>query len=893
MTLEPGTRLGPYEIVAPLGAGGMGEVYRARDTRLGRDVAIKALPEGFENDAERVARFEREAKLLASLQHTNIGSIFGLEVVEGRRHLVLEFIEGETLQMRLSRGALPAGEALEVCAQIATALEAAHEAGVIHRDLKPGNVMLKSDGTVKVLDFGLAKSSAPDGAAPAGDLSASPTMTYAATGVGVILGTAAYMSPEQARGKHVDRRTDIWSFGCVLYECLCGRRMIEGETVSDMVARILERDPEWSALPANTPAHVKALLKRCLTKDARARLRDIGEARIVLASGMAPAEPAGFAPEATAPASAPAPRRAGWRHGLALVAVALAGLALGVLLPLRRSANDGDVTRLSLLPTEQDGELGDIGSYAISPDGRTLVFSMSDSSSTVRLYVRGLGDTEARRLDGTEGATWPFWSPDSRQVGFFSDGRLRKIAAAGGAVLTVCEASNGRGGAWGAEGRIVFAPDARGGLWVVAAAGGAPRQVTWPNTARGDMSHRFPVFLPDGKHFLFAVNSVTSGQTAEIRMGTADGAPTRALLESSNAVAFAAPDLVVFTRDRALLVQRVDLRACRPIGEPRLLEDQPELQGGVQLAPPVSSSLDGRLVYVSRDQRPSGVSWVEDDGRLTPTRVRFPIPSGVCALSPDGRRIAIAVTDANNFANWIGDLETGEVAQVAPSGKGVQFPIWTPAGNRLVGATISGVRQLDPASGADSSVELGDNVWRVGSSWTPDGGTLVMDATTEGARMDIQVLPWKPGARPVPWLATKAAESMSTLSHDGRALAYVSDASGRNELYVDGFPAHTQAVRVGPANSTLQGPLAAVAWRADDRRLYYVGGDGYQLMAVDVNLTPSPSVGAPRVVCTIPREVSAVCLLADGRMLALAPEGSYQRSLTVVTGWQNEKTERK
>ena len=421
MTLAPGTRIGPYEITGPLGSGGMGEVHRARDSRLGRDVAIKALPDALAHDAERVARFEREARLLASLNHPNIGGIHGLEEAEGRRYLVLEFVEGETLAQRLRRGALPIREATSVCRSIAAALEAAHESGVIHRDLKPGNVMIRADGVVTVLDFGRATGGAAAASGDAG-LSASPTMTYAATGVGVVLGTAAYMSPEQARGKTVDRRTDIWSFGCVLFECLTGRQVVDGETVSDVIARILEREPDWSALPPSVPSAVRELLARCLDKDAKQRLRDIGDARLVLEKDASASSMLGQA----ASSSGAAGSRARSGRG-ALVAALAAGLAVGaalcaVLAPrfAPGGAVPGGLTHLSVaLP--DDPRIYDL---ALGADGRTFAFRglpvrLSDQGEdAMRLYIRRLDSFDLRELPGTEGAEAFRFTPDGRSILF-------------------------------------------------------------------------------------------------------------------------------------------------------------------------------------------------------------------------------------------------------------------------------------------------------------------------------------------------------------------------------------------------------------------------------------------------------------------------------------------
>jgi hypothetical protein len=409
--LTAGSKLGPYEILSPLGAGGMGEVYRARDTRLGRDVAIKALPPEFAQNAERLARFEREAKVLASLSHPNIAGIHGLEDVVGARYLVLEFVEGETLAARLARGPMAIDDALYVCAQVATAIEVAHEAGIIHRDLKPGNVMLKPDGTVKVLDFGLAKSGGTSTSPSDVNLSASPTLTYAGTNAGVVLGTAAYMSPEQARGKNVDRRSDIWSFGCVLYECLSGRPLFDGDTVSDLIAKILQTEPDWSALPAQTPARVRTLLARCLTKDPKQRLRDIGEARITLAD---------TAPDAPTPPGGSAARGNNrWPMWAALVIVA--SLIVGFAARFLSHAPAAVPVALSImLPkgTRLDGGVEN-GLLAITPDGTGVAFTASIGAVSHGLFVRRFDKPELTELAGTDGSACPFFSPDGEWVAFF------------------------------------------------------------------------------------------------------------------------------------------------------------------------------------------------------------------------------------------------------------------------------------------------------------------------------------------------------------------------------------------------------------------------------------------------------------------------------------------
>src|SRR5215469_11603711 len=539
MSLGTGTRLGQYEILAPIGAGGMGEVYKARDTKLKRDVAIKVLPDPFASDPERMARFQREAEVLASLNHPNIAHIYGVE----ERALVMELVEGEPLS-----GPLPIDLALGYAQQIAGALEYAHEKGVIHRDLKPANVKVTTEGVVKLLDFGLAKA-IEDPARQGEDASNSPTLTLGATRAGMIMGTAAYMSPEQARGKPADRRADIWSFGAVLYEMLAGRRAFEGESVSDTLAGVLKLDPDWNALPAATPPAIRNLIRRCLTKDRRHRLQAIGEARIVLETPLSD-EPAAVAP-------APRHRRLPWIVAAVTAVVALA-LILRNFFYFRKAAPVQHVLRYTIAAPENATTLH---SFAISPDGK-LVAMAAEVKGKRQLWLRALDSLQIRPVQGTDDAVFPFWSPDSRYIGFFGQGKLKKIAAGGGPVQSLCEAPSGRGGSWNRDNVIVFSTSMSTGVVIrrVSATGGVPSDFT-----KSKGRSEFPVFLRDGRHFLYLFGGVPADQNG-IYLSSLDGTENQRIMPDLSSVVIAAGRML-FVRESTLMVQPFESVSGQAAGE--------------------------------------------------------------------------------------------------------------------------------------------------------------------------------------------------------------------------------------------------------------------------------------------------------------------------------------
>jgi serine/threonine-protein kinase len=710
VALGPGTQIGPYEITAQIGAGGMGEVYRATDTNLGRDVAIKILPVAFAQDPERLARFEREARTLASLNHPNIAIIHGVEKSAGLYALVMELVEGETLADRLARGATPLDEALPTARQIAEALEAAHEQGIVHRDLKPANIKLRPDGMVKVLDFGLAKIAEVNPSSVSGvgqsiglaGVSRSPTITTPAmTQLGMVLGTAAYMAPEQARGKPIDKRADIWSFAAVLFEMITGRRAFDGDDVSITLASVMMKEPDWAALPSTTPMPLRRLLVRCLTKDPKARLRDIGEARLQIEELLSGT----IAEDTTSGASR---RRSIWPAvslaGVLLV-VAMAAIAFIIWAPWRRPAT---------MPVRLEASIGadvnlftDQGPAAIlSSDGTTLAFvAQNAGSGDPQLYVRRLDQLAATPLAGTEGARNPFFSPDGQWIAFFAGGKLKKVAISGGAVVTLCEAPDGRGGSWADDGTIVFlpvatarpGPDGGGGLMRVSSAGGQPEPLT--TIGEDELTQRWPQMLPGGKAVLYTVTNVNAARNsagayadANIVVQTVPKGTPKIVWRGGYFGRYLLSGHLVYVRDGTLFAAPFDVERLERTGEP-----VPVLEGMVFASnagsAQISVSDGGALVYVPGGGLSAGVTnleWVSRTGQSTPlptaSATRNVIAPGSWAMhriSPDGRRVAVIIPTGIVPDLWIYDQERDLTSRLT-TGAGAGAPVWTPDGRRIV-----------------------------------------------------------------------------------------------------------------------------------------------------------------------------------------------------------------
>ncbi len=889
MPLQPGTRLGPYEILAPLGAGGMGEVFRARDTRLGRDVAIKMLPVGFAADPERLARFEREARLLASLSHPNIAGILGLEEHGGTRYLILEFVDGETLEARLARGPLPVAEVLDVARQIATGLEAAHEAGIVHRDLKPGNIMLASNGGVKVLDFGLAKAGAATQSGSDPDLSASPTMTYAATQAGVILGTAAFMSPEQARGRSVDRRTDLWSFGCVLYECLTGRRAFEGDTVSDLVARILEREPDWSALPAATPPRLAALVRRCLVKDARQRQRDAGDVRLEL-DAIATGGDAAAGPSATAEGR----RTGGLPRPMALVAIAALVVVAGFAGYLGGRAPEEKPLTLSLLAPRGVAFGRKSTDVVLSPDGQRVAFVAADSVSGNRLWVRDLSHDNARPLTGTDDADQPFWSPDGRSIGVFAAGKLLPVDVATGAIRTLAPAPLPRGGAWG-RGVILFQPRSIGPLWRIPDTGGDPTVATTVDSAHGDIGHRFPQFFPDGKHFALTVVGKADGEAG---VGTLGSPSVRHLftIPGGGGVAFAAPGWLIAGRMGGVKAQRIDTRSLRLSGSPLDLPGLRIVSPYASGAPIVQASNNGSLVQRGGEGMSMRLLVVDRQGR---TLGNLATPEGTLTfgnISPDGDHIAIgyATAEGQTAQIWTGTLPSGTLEPITLEGF-ASSPVISPDGRTIAFIQSSDVIEIretrfdTPGLGRRIMAMRNPFVSLLG--FAPDASGLLFRIQGTDTRQDLGFLSFADTSHVRMLLATRYNEPRGAISPDGKWLAYLSDESGRNECRVRPFSAGEGRVFVVSRGAWTE-PNAAVLmgqpmWRRDGRELAYIGPDGHSVMSVSVTPGDPPVFGEPRLLFRFPSAVADITMSPglDRFVLSVVTEEEGRSAATVLLHW--------
>ncbi len=816
MSVTIGTQLGSYEITSLIGKGGMGEVYRARDTKLKRDVAIKILPEEFSRDPDRVSRFQREAEALAALNHQNIAGIYDLQQSGTIRFLVLEFVEGDTLADILKkRGALPVDEALHVAKQICEALEAAHEKGIVHRDLKPANIKVMADGKVKVLDFGLAKAieNAPTGTA----LSDSPTLlSMAATNAGMILGTAAYMAPEQARGKAVDRRADIWAFGVVLYQMLTGRVAFTGETASETTAAVMMKEPDWNALPANTPARLRDLLRRCLVKEPRNRVQAIGDARIAIEEVQSGAEVDGDLPQTTR------------RRSKALVGIAavlfLTTIFFAALSAVYFNRAAPPEIRVEVSTPSTDDPL----SFAISPDGRRLVFSALNQDKS-QLWVRPLDSPAAHPLAGTDGAAYPFWSPDSASVGFFADSKLKRIDIVGGAPQVLANAVNGRGGAWNREGTIMFAGGI-GPLFKVPATGGEPVAVTRLETGQG--SHRFPQFLRDGRHFIYFVQG---GPAQGVYAGSLDGGPSKRLANADAAGVVSPSGFLLFPQQTTLFAQAFDFKRQELSGNPFPVAEQAAFDpgtyavgfsatSGIVAYRTGSGGAARQLTWLDRSGKSVGVIGTPDTAALTEVE-----------LSPDGKRVAVTRTVNRNTDVWLIDAAQGAPKRFTFDSANDGLPLWLTDGSRVVfQSNRKGVFnlywKLSSGAGADELLLESDQI-KAPYDWSSDGRFLLFRSIDPQTGYDLWVLPVSGDKKLFPFLKTPSDERNGQFSPNGKWIAYQSNESGRFEIVVQPFPAPGGKFQISSNGG------AQPRWNKNGKEIFYVSLDS-KMMAASVKLSP-------------------------------------------------------
>ncbi len=886
MSLESGQTLAHYRIDHKLGQGGMGEVWAATDTRLHRAAAIKALPASVAGDPERLARFKREAQVLAALSHPNIAAIYGLEEIDGASYLAMELVEGEDLSARIDRGPVPVDDAIDIALQVAAALEEAHDKGIVHRDLKPANIKITPDGKAKVLDFGLAKAIEGvqgDGSglrqqdpSPLSLTMTSPAMTQ----MGMILGTAAYMSPEQARGRPVDKRADIWAFGVVLFEMLTGRRLFEGADVSVTMASVIKDAPDWSALPPDLAAPVRRVLRRCLEKDPRRRLSSIGDARLDL-------EERDEAEPARAAAPGPAPSGSLVRLAGMALAVALATAALTLWLSGAFSPADAPLERVTVLGPPDQPIFRDAANVAISPDGRYVAFLTGQTETDTRLWIRALDDLTGTAVDGPAGAELPFWSPDSRTVAYFADGKLLTVAATGGRPQVLADAPAGRGGSWSRDGVIVFAATASGPLSRVSANGGAVTEVTQLDAANGETGHRFPSFLPDGRHFLYASLPGPPGRIA-MYLGALDSPDRTRILEAESTPIYADPGYLIYSRRGAMVAHPFDASTLKLGGEAVPLGDTPgEVNVQYSAGYAASATRTGALAYLSASQQQSRLAWIDRTGREIDS-VEVPLgPYLEVALSPDGRMAVATRIEPPASSLWWVNLERGGLSPLTDAPGWSAWPTWSPDGRRVAfGNDQGGPADLYARTvGApeDDVLFQSQDLFKVPRSWSDDDH-LVFTILSPETEEDLWTMPADGSAEPQLFVKTPRSDPFGRISPDGRWMAYLSAESGQLEVYVQPFPGPGAAHRITTGGTSDHG----LWWGPENRQLLILDASN-QLLLVDLTTSPAFSASAPRVVGRIPFTVTSRAIDATRdltRLLAIVPEpGSGSRSLTIVRNW--------
>ncbi len=898
MRIEAGQQLLHYRLIEKIGEGGMGVVWKARDTTLDRDVAIKTLPPAVAEDAERLARFEREARLLATLNHPNIAGVYGLHQVpstsSGRastHFIAMELVPGEDLAERLTRGPLAVDDAVDTARQIAEALEAAHERGVIHRDLKPANVKRTPDGQIKVLDLGLAKALVGEASGEASSLSLSPTMTSAGSVAGTLLGTAAYMSPEQAKAHEVDRRADVWAFGCVFYEMLTGKKMFEGDGISETLAAVLRDDVDWDGLPAETPAAARHLLRRCLDRNVRMRLRDIGEARVALSPeslATTTAEQSVEAPVLAAPKGRGRERLA-W--AIALVAIVAAAL-VGWSAAQRGRATPAPEIRAAIRPPA--GQLFEAygshaGNVSLSPDGTRMTFVSAVGDGRPVLHVRSLGSEAARPQAGTEGAMFPFWSPDGRHLAFFLDGKLKRLDLDGGAPMTVCPASEGRGGTWNEDGVILFAPDTQSPIHRVSASGGEPTPVTTLDGKRkGETTHRYPFFLPDGNHFLF----IRAGHAAAVEdevnslwVGSLDGDEPVELMHTVSNVAYAMGHLF-YLRDQFLIARPFDAAKLEFTGEPFVVGEDVVFQssfwrGAFAVTENGFIAFQGGLgperLLMWFDREGNELGQIGESGRYGP----------IC-LSRDGRQLAATIADLSSGGGdiWVFDVTRNVGSRLTFDEAHDTNPVWSPDGKRVAFQSdrerdVGDVYVVRADGRGEPELLFAGEGPASPYDWSPDGKYL---AVSQGiSKSDLWIVPVD-GSDPFALVATPFDEGYARFSPDGEWIAYISNESGRFELYLTRFPSGE-----GKWQLSVEGADWAIGWKEDSSEIYFLDLEG-ALSSVRIELGDNVVADRPQRLFPTRAEATWASTLDGQRFVLGTPDDPNEGyPITLVVNWAGKQ----
>jgi Tol biopolymer transport system component len=884
MPLPPGTKLGPYEVLAPLGAGGMGEVYRARDTRLERSVAVKVLPPHLSSNPEIRLRFEREARTVSSLNHPHICSLYDVGHQDGIDYLVMELVDGETLAHRLERGSLPPADVLQYGIEISDALDRAHQSGIVHRDLKPGNIML-TKSRAKLMDFGLARATGL--ADPKGrsgltmeQLTQSPTVAAPLTAEGTILGTFQYMAPEQLEGKESDARSDLWALGCVLYEMASGKRAFAGRSQASLIAAILEHEPTpISELRPMMPAALDRVVRACLAKDPERRIQTAHDVRLQLQWIAGEASQAGELPARLSRArrGSRARERAAWAIGIAAVAI------IGFLAGRMMGGSRGNRPITFATPTPQGMTVFTPANMALSPDGNLLAFAAYDSLGASRLWIRALDSLEPRALPGTEGVIYPFWSPDSRMLGFFAGGKLKKVPAGGGPVQVLCDANSGRGGTWNRDGVILIAPSGDGPLHRVSSNGGPSAPLMALDSTRHESGQRWPCFLPDGRHFLYVSIPPLRGE-CQTYVASLDGKEKKPVLSSSQGAVFAPPNFLVFTRGRTVLAQRFDPGARRLSGEPTAIAELRDVSANLG-EPCASTSRAGALLYLDAAPTRSRLVWFDRAGHEQDAVPVPPGPYSVVWLSPDGRQATIdrQNTPASQDILII-DLVRSTLTQLVTEPGYSRGPVWSRDGQKVFYSSnrdgpYDFFARSTTRNGSEEVVFKSNVLLKTADDVTPDGRYLVFDQYEPATGQDIWLLPLVGDRKPVPWLRTPSNENNAAVSPDGRWVTYLSNESGQFEIYVAPFAGGGSRVQVS------RGGGGGNTWRSDGKEIIYSGANG--IMAAEVRAGDQIDVGEPHALFKPPPGTTGWAPTPDGRrfLLGLPVDTEVPRTPTIVLNW--------